>query len=489
MTKRVALGWLVATVLAADPARAQTAAGNPASPGGLTVSGSVRGRVEGWNWFDADAGTDYAYLGSILRLALARSSRSYDWRVELAFPMLVGLPDDAIAPGAQGQLGLGASYFAANDRATTTAMLFVKQAFVEFKRFGPGARQSLRLGRMEVVDGTETTPKNATVAALKRDRIAHRLLGTFGFSHVGRSFDGAQYVANGSTLNLTAFGGRPTRGVFDVDGWGELRANVFYAAVTGQPAGGSVAAEWRVFGLAYSDYRDNVLKTDNRPLAMRRDDFDRITIGTFGGHYLGTTDTAAGIFDVVFWGAAQTGSWGRLSHRATAFAAEAGWQPPVLRNLTPWIRGGYDRGSGDGDPNDAKHATFFQVLPTPRVYARFPFFNLMNVRDRFVELILRPSNRLPVRADVHSLRLADPNDLWYSGGGLFQPDTFGYTGRPANGRAGLATLYDISAEYNASRHVGVGLYYGRAVAGPVARNTYPTSRKADFRYLEVTLRF
>lgn len=68
MTKSVALGWLVATVLVADSARAQTAAGNPASLDGLTVSGSLRGRVEGWNWFEADAGTDYAYRGSILRL-------------------------------------------------------------------------------------------------------------------------------------------------------------------------------------------------------------------------------------------------------------------------------------------------------------------------------------------------------------------------------------------------------------------------------------
>jgi hypothetical protein len=403
--------------------------------------------------------------------------------------MLFGLPDDAIAPGAQGQLGLGASYFAANDRATNTAMLFAKQAFIEFKRLGPGARQSLRLGRMEVIDGTETTPKNATAAALKRDRIAHRLLGNFGFSHVGRSFDGAQYVANGSTLNLTAFGGRPTRGVFDVDGWGELRANVFYAAVTGQRAGGSMAAEWRVFGLAYSDYRDNALKTDNRALEARRADVDHINIGTLGGHYLGATETATGTFDALVWGAGQVGSWGRLRHRATAFAAEAGWQPRVVGRLRPWIRGGYNRGSGDSDANDTQHTTFFQVLPTPRVYARFPFFNLMNIQDRFIELILRPATGMSVRTDVHSLRLADGNDLWYSGGGPFQPGTFGYTGRPSGRHAGLATLYDVSADYTATPHVGVGLYYGHATAGPAVRTTYPNARTGTFGYVEVTVRF
>lgn len=67
--------------------------------------------------------------------------------------------------------------------------------------------------------------------------LAHRLIGNFGFSDVGRSFDGVQYNLNRSKLNLTLFGGRPTRGVFQVDGWGELNINVFYGALTGQVGG------------------------------------------------------------------------------------------------------------------------------------------------------------------------------------------------------------------------------------------------------------
>ena len=50
------------------------------------------------------------------------------------------------------------------------------------------------------------------------------------------------------------------------------------------------------------------------------------------------------------------------------------------------------------------HGTFFQVLPTARIYARTPFFNLMNTVDAFGEVILRPSNRLTLRGDVHSIR-------------------------------------------------------------------------------------
>jgi hypothetical protein len=265
-------------------------------------------------------------------------------------------------------------------------------------------------------------------------------------SVVGRSFDGAEYGLNRSRLNLTLLAAGPTRGVFQVDGWGELNANVFYGALTGQLPGRNGNGEWRLFGLGYRDYRDGVVKTDNRPLAVRTTDTGHINIGTYGGHYQQTVQSSLGTVDMLVWGVAQTGSWGRLAQRAYAFALEAGWQPPVLRSVRPWLRGGYDYRSGDGNPNDGTHGTFFQVLPTPRVYARFPFFNMMNTRDAFGELILRPSKALTIRTDIHSLALANRNDLWYSGGGMFQPWTFGYTGRPSGGHAGLATLFDGSAD-------------------------------------------
>ena len=474
--------------LAFEPAAAQTA-GDPVKIGGVTVSGSLRTRIESWDWFNGNGNGDYTYPGSILRLSFSASRKTLDWQVELAAPFLLALPNDAIALGAQGQLGFGASYFAANGHETNAAMLFAKQAFIRFKEIGGLAGQSVKLGRMEFIDGTEVTPKDATLAALKRDRIAHRLIGNFAFSDVGRSFDGVEYVVDRSKLNFTFFGGRPTRGVFQVDGWGELSTNVFYGAATGQISGKRSSAEWRVFGLAYSDYRDGVLKTDNRPLAVRSADTEHINIGTYGGHWLQTIPSPLGTADLLFWGALQTGSWGRLAQRSGAFAAEAGWQPKVLHAVRPWLRGGYDYGSGDHNPNDSRHGTFFQVLPTPRVYARFPFFNMMNNRDVFGELILRPSKAVTIRTDIHSLALADRNDLWYSGGGMFQPWTFGYVGRPSNGRTGLATLYDGSADYSVNSHLLVGAYYGHAAGKLVIQSIYPDGRDANFGYLELLFRF
>ncbi|MBI2828933.1 MAG: hypothetical protein HYX77_06665, partial [Acidobacteria bacterium] len=455
----------------------------------LLLTGSLRSRAEVWNWFEGSANHDYAYSGNLARVALSQTKKRYDWQVEFAAPFLLGLPDDATASAPQGQLGLGPSYFAANQNDTETADVFVKQASIRVTNLGGVAGHSVKVGRMEFIDGTEVAPRNATLAAVKRDRVAHRLIGNFGFSHVGRSFDGGQWALNRPRWNVTAFAGRPTRGVFQVDGWGELDINVAYGALTAQVGTGTKVGEWRAFGIGYFDDRQRVLKTDNRSAAARGADTKDLNIGTFGGHYLQTVPTSRGPVDFLAWGAVQVGSWGTLDQRAGAFAVEAGWQPQAFSKVAPWFRGGYNYGSGDGDPNDDRHATFFQILPTPRIYARFPFFNMMNIGDGFGEVILRPASSLNVRTDVHVLRLASEDDLWYAGGGAFQPSSFGFAGRPSGGRSGLATLYDVSGDYRINGYASVTLYYGRAFGRRVTEAIYPNGADADFGYAEMTLRF
>lgn len=466
-------------------AQAQTST-PPVKAGPVTVAVSFRTRVEGWNWFGDGGAGEYVYPGSLLRAGFSQTTNRLDWQVELAAPFLLGLPDDAVAPGAAGALGLGANYFAANDGRRNAGHLFVKQAAVRFKRIAGVAGQSLRVGRFEFIDGAEMAPTDATLAALKRDRIAHRLIGNFGFSHAGRSVDGVQYGLDRGGWNITALVSRPTRGVFDVDGWANLPINLVYGAVTRRLGSTAHAAEWRAFAIDYEDHRDTMVKVDNRALATRRDETSGVTVTSFGGHYLRADRTANGTFDLLAWGVAQTGKWGELSHRAGAIAIEGGWQPQV--GWAPWFRGGWNYGSGDGDANDGRHGTFFQLLPTPRIYARLPFFNMMNVSDTFGEAILRPSRTVTLRADVHALRLAGAADLWYQGGGAFEKQTFGYAGRPSNGRTALATLADLSADLTVSPNLTVSGYYGRAVGRAVTDAIYGGGG-ARLAYLELLIRF
>ncbi|MFN7933753.1 MAG: hypothetical protein U0R19_10515 [Bryobacteraceae bacterium] len=262
---------------------------------------------------------------------------------------------------------------------------------------GGNDSRTLRIGRFEFFDGTEITPKNASLAALKKDRITQRMLGNFGWTHVGRSFDGLHYVQNIGKMSLHVMGAVPTRGVFQTDGWGWVRTGFGYASLNGQHNGKRHSGDWRLFTLYYQDFRHGVLKTDNRALPPRQ--------------------------------------------------------------------------------------------TTPRPYARFPFFNFLNNEDSFAEVILRPSKKAVVRSDFHNLRLSSRSDLWYVGGGVFQPWSFGYAGRPSNNERSLGKLIDASLDYTVNSHVSFTVYGGYAPGGEVAKRIYPSGKDAALGYVELSYKF
>lgn len=481
-------GLALAVTLLGTAAAQQANSDTPLKVGNVVFSGSIRERVEGWDWFSVPhASNPYGYSETLIRFGLSESTQYVDWRVEFAAPVLIGNPDHAVFGAPQGQLGFGGTYFASNHNDTNTAFVFPKQAYLQFHA-ADGRGQGLQVGRFEFNEGLELLPQDKTLAALERDRIAQRLIGVFGFSVTGRSSDGGRYSVGAKNTNFTAAVFRPTRGAFQVDGWGEVNIAVGYAALTHTMGGPRASSEARVFVIEYDDFRGGVLKTDNRTAAARSSDRNDIDIQTYGANYTGTARAAGNSFDLLLWGVLQRGNWGVLRQKSDAYALEGGWQPPVPY-VRPWLRGGLDYGSGDHNSRDNVHGTFFQILPTGRQYARFPFFNEMNLRDEFGELILRPAKALTLRADVHGLALANKNDLWYSGSGAYQPWTFGFQGRTSNGHSSFANLYDISADYQLSKHTTTTLYFAHAEGKAVMASIYPTGRNANMGYLEMLYRF
>jgi hypothetical protein len=464
----------------------------PAAPakhklGPLEISINWRERAEGWNWFQGKTGnSDYGLWDSLLRVGIGQTGEHFDWFLEGEQPSILGLPNNAVVAAPQGQLGLGGSYYAANNNHTDVANGFVKQAFVNFKNLGPAG---LKLGRFEYFDGVEVKPRDPLLATVIQTRISSRLISNFGFAAVQRTFDGVQLTGNSGQNNLTLFGARPTQGVFQVKGMDELDVDSYYGAYTRSVANKQNAGELRVFALGYIDHRTLVLKTDNRPTPLRASDLGKIEIATWGADYAHVYNaTNAGKFDFLLWGVVQTGSWGSQAQHAGAFVGEAGWQPPV-KLLKPWLSAGYSYGSGDKNPTDSRHGTFFQDLPTPRQYARFPFYNMMNNEDWYGTLNLRPASKLALRSELHALRLASNSDLWYSGGGAFQPNTFGYTGRPSNAHQGLANVWDLSADYQVTRVFSSTLYYGHAWGKTVIAAVYPKEANGQLIFLETNYHF
>jgi hypothetical protein len=477
-----------ASLVAPQPAPAQVTAPQ-LKLGDVTVTGSVRARGYAWSWFKPLAGNnEYQYSGNILRINLAANPHGTELDAEFAVPFMLDLPLGATGTGAnQGALGFGSNYFSANTNRQNVAMIFPRQLYAKFSLAGDKGN-TLKVGRFTFLDGSEIAPKNATVATLKRDRISQRLIGDFGFSDVGRSFDGAQYSYSPSASNnLTVIAAVPTRGVFQVDGWGWNRIAFGYAAYTHEWGSGHHSADTRVFAIEYDDWR-HILKTDNRPTAVRKADTANIVVNSFGGHSIHAFDTGAGTFNAIIWGVGQTGRWGRQKQRAGAVDAEAGFQPKI-KSIKPWIRGGYTWGSGSDTTTGDTHGTFFQILPTPRPYARMPFYNMENSEDIFGALILRPHAKLTTSSEFHSLRLADANDFWYSGGGAYQPWSFGYTGRATTGRRSLGNLYDTNIEYRVHPKATFTAYYGYMQGLAVMHQIYPAGKIARFGYVEALYRF
>jgi hypothetical protein len=454
----------------------------PSAPSGHPVHVFVyeRARGLGWEWFKAPPDNIYGYGESLLRFGLTQTINRWDWRVEITQGTIIDAPNTAVSSStAQGQLGLGASYYVSGNNNSYPAAAFLKQGYV---RYGFDADKNIRIGRFEFFDGLETKPKNPTLAWLQPNRVGQRLVSNFGFSNAQRSFDGVDAHYGQGSWDITAMAARSDQGVFNMNGNPELNVDLQYLAYTKSDWQNRFV--WRLFAIGYHDGRTGIAKTDNRPLPVRQADHQNIRVGTYGGDFMTAIPAGPGQFDFVGWGALQNGQWGEQDQRAGAAAIEGGYQLLHVAS-TPWLRGGWWRGSGDNNASDNKHGTFFELLPTPRVYARIPFYNLMNLTDDFVQIIDRPTPKLELRSDLHWLQLTSGKDIWYQGGGAFDNKVFGMTGRPSGGHSSFASVADISSDWHAKPYLDVNGYYAHVWGKSVIGSDYPQGRIGQLAYVEM----
>ncbi|GBD25178.1 hypothetical protein HRbin30_00493 [bacterium HR30] len=454
---------------------------------------SDRIRVEVVDWFRPAPGRShagaqrYSFYANQLRFGAEYEYGVVGVVLEGQYTQLLGLPDDASLPPPEGNLGPGAIYFA-HTRRHNQGEVFLKRGFLTLRNWQVLPPASIALGRFELSDGLETVPKDPSLAWLKRARVAERLIGPFGYTHVTRSFDGVRLGWDEPRWNFTAFASRPTQGGFEISANPELdEIGLAGAALTWKEQPNLFPLDGRVFWLYYEDDRDRAVKVDNRPAGTRVNDRKRIAIHTVGFHALGVIPAGPGKADYLAWLAVQRGRWGDLDHAAWAWSLEGGYQLPFLP-AEPWARIGYTQSSGDADATDGEHGTFFQLLPTARLYAQTPFFNLMNIEDLFAQLLLRPHARLTIRADWHWLRVNDAADLWYAGGGASNDRIFGFAGTPTGGHRELAQLVDIGASYQVHSRVQVYAYYGHAFGQSVVSRTF-AGKQLDYGYVELTARY
>lgn len=458
----------------------------------ITASGWMRSREYVWSFFQAGSvggktyENSYNYQANVLRLGLGYQTEGVKLFAEIEDPAFINLPSNALAPPPQGALGLGANYYQPHQQSSDLS-LFLKQGFVEF---GQQVLKGLDIkgGRFEFNEGQDLMPSDPQLRWIVNYQISQRLIGNFQFSDVMRSFDGAVVRYGTPQWNFTAMYGVPTRGVFDLYGMDEIRkTDVVYTALNGQLAHRYGNALGRLFFIWYDDNR-GLTPADNQSASAAAQNTSPISIETIGADAATTVEFGPGTADMLVWGAYQFGNWGSQSQQAYAAVAQAGYRLGDAP-WKPWLRFTYQMSSGDSNPNNNVHGTFFQILPTPRAYALNPIYNMMNNIDAGTEVILSPLKDFESRSTMHALWLSSAYDRWYSGGGAFDNHLFGYTGRPSFGHSYLGTELDTGFLWKLSRYLTAGMFAGHFFGGSVVASNFPQGRGETFGYVESIVSF
>ncbi len=453
------------------------------SPPKVTGTLTNATRIESWNFFqplsslDSAADPRYVFFGDRALLGVRVEGRRYDIAAAFNYVRLESLPADAIGPGA---LGSGAFYFAASG-VPYSYQLYLSELSLVVK--SSGRHFSMQLGRMRFASGAEFTSANLSLETVKRERLSSRLIGQFESALYERRFDGLRADWDRSRWHISSSLLLPTQGGF------EESANLTMPKV--QLANTSItrkggASESQAFAHVYRDRREVIARPDNSGLSPRVAD---VTVAAIGGSHAAVIQTHAGELDVVAWVAGEFGGWYGQQHRAASVVAEAGHRWTKAR-MQPWLRAGYLFASGDGDPQDSRHTTFFQMLPSSRRYALSSVYTQMNLRDAFIQALLEPGRGVKARVEAHRLDLANAQDRWYYGSGATSSTGtfFGFSGRASSQETSLGTVLEGTVDVPIKRYWSVNAYVGSMWGGRVVRGLFEDRPLASW-YVENVISF
>jgi len=457
----------------------------------LTLGGENIVRYAYWNWFEAPLdNNEYSYGFQRTRLNLKFDSKYMNIFVQPQYVHMFGLPDNAVSPSPRGPLGIGGLYYLHNKQESPYNFGF-HQAYLQLQNIFDQS-VSLKAGRFEYCDGLEVLNKSdgKKFNAVKKMRLADRLISSFGWSAFGRSFDGGLFTYDNDKINLTSSFFYPTQGGWEKDINETIEdIKIITATLTAKQGVLLPGVEMAGFYYNYKDDRNVTQRIDNSGISTSADGVD-IDIHMIGGRLLGVYDLGPGQLDVLFWGGGQFGDWYELDQQAYAVDGEIGYQF-TKSPWKPWLRMGYFYGSGDDDSTDSDHGTFFQMAPGTRKYELLPFCDLMNTQDLFFQVVTKPLKKLTLRTDYHFIWLTESKDRWYMGSGPTQEkgSIFGYLARPTNGEDGLAQELDLIANYAVNPQCNIVLSYSHIFGSDVVNKIYSENDDADYVSMEMQLRF
>ncbi|MFL6194016.1 MAG: alginate export family protein [Thermoanaerobaculia bacterium] len=452
--------------LAAALAALQTGVATAASPAIKPIF-DVRLRTEAFDTPARTATADRRYSFTVGRVRAGLDATWTNWKLH---GMVQAAGMTQVSRGAA--FGSGQSYLAANGGDTSRTVIGISELSAAYTNGGFKAV----LGRQPFADGNEAPTGIAHLDAVKKRRLSDRLVGNFEWPNVARRFDGASLSYGKGSAVVSGFALRPLDGAFDYeDAYEELDGvSVYGASLTGKYNTWVPASEVRAFAVQYDD---------TRRIARRQTGGD-LKITTLGASILHGGEN----WDVLAWGALQSGDWGTADQDAWAYIVDVGRRFPAVAGK-PTVHLAAEQSSGDDRPG-GDHGTFFNVLPTNhKFYGSMDYFAWSNLRDVYLEA-LGGSEKLKVRFALHDFSLTQTRDAWYGGSGAFEDTSLGYAARlPVYGRfpsKDLGQEADLEFTYALPQGLQVGVGGGYFLGGDAAKAFLPLEEDGSWAYVELS---
>ncbi|MEO6666655.1 MAG: alginate export family protein [Nitrospiria bacterium] len=419
----------------------------------VTVGGEVRERYEFRDNadFNSNAADTLSFIGSRIRLHL-----NYEVTPDIA----------AFIQFQDARLFGGEASTVSNDN-----LLDLHQGYVLIKNLGSS---SLTVGRQELFFGDQ------------------RLVGHFGWSNVGRSFDGLRVTYMAAPVRVDVWGAStkvyggntgaspvltPTSTITAVSNndaqqfygvYGSVKTPVavvepyimYLRDTTGAATPTAITAP-----AATGQRRTTVgLRVDGKAIS------ESIDFTGEGAYQLGTMEAR--------------GASPESDISAYAVALKAGYTAPI--GIKPRIGVEYDRASGDGDRTDDRFETFENLFPTNHpFYGYMDYVGWRNMQAMRLSLSVKPTATSGMSLDYHRFSLAEKEDHWYAASGaVFRTTPSG------NAESDLGQEIDLVAYTMIKEKLRVEAGYGRFFPGDYVKVNFPAATDAsDFFYLQTSVSF
>ena len=181
------------------------------------------------------------------------------------------------------------------------------------------------------------------------------------------------------------------------------------------------------------------------------------------------------VFDYSLLAVRQSGESDNQKHRASAYAAEMGYN--YKHKWQPRFSLVYGYASGDKNPNDSKNQRFERLYGFNRPWSNSNHIEWENLKTIKSRVELRTSKDWRFESSYSYYWLASSTDSWNR---LNLQDTTGASGDD------MGRDFDFRAHYNVNTHLRGTLGYAHFWPGRFAKNLTNRNDSSDFIYLELT---